>query len=317
MKSKGEGMTVSVCMGTYNGESYIEEQLYSIFNQTQKPDEVVICDDCSSDKTVEIIKHFIDIHELKDSWVLYENQENKGYPANFYYAMEKCSGDIVLLSDQDDIWHPEKIDQMCRAMTAQKEAKAICCKFGLVNGSGEDINTIMAPTHNGATGKLRQVTIQDVFYKCEWPGMVLCYRREWYGEWKKQSYQIPHDFLICAKAAQENGFYQLDQELAYHRRHENNAGGEEHKLKKLLNKDRKRKEIQDYLCILESFVKEEVMETLEGKQTLQEKVASMQGRYEALCSGKIGKVIKNGWKHRKNTRAATVICDVMIVRSRG
>ena len=63
-------MTVSVCMGIYNGEKYIEEQLDSILRQTRRAEEVILCDDCSTDRTVEIVRLFIEKHGLGESWRL-------------------------------------------------------------------------------------------------------------------------------------------------------------------------------------------------------------------------------------------------------
>ena len=76
-------MTISVCMCTYNGEKYILPQLESIHAQTVAPDEVIICDDNSTDQTVSIIRDFIKEHGLEDTWSLHCNEENKGYPGNF------------------------------------------------------------------------------------------------------------------------------------------------------------------------------------------------------------------------------------------
>lgn len=316
-------MTTSVCMGTYNGEKYIEEQLYSILHQTKTPDEVVICDDCSADGTVEKIQKFIIDNHLEGSWHLYQNQQNKGYPANFYYACSLCTKEVVFLSDQDDIWSENKLEQMCKILEENPKAKAVCCKFGLIDAEGGNIRTIMAPTNNKGTGNLRDITIEDVFYKCEWPGMVVAYRNAWYQAWSVEgeasgkeypASKIPHDFLICARAAEENGFLQMDEELAYHRRHDNNAGGEEHRLVKLLNKQRKLNEIEDYLRILDAFAEEKVLQTAEGKEALQRKLQSMKDRYNALQSGKVGEVLKNARKHRGEVRLATLVCDVAIVR---
>lgn len=107
---------ITVCMTIYNGEKFIKKQLESIFNQTCKPDEVTICDDNSSDKTVHIINRFIADNHLGDRWKLYINDVNKGYPGNAYYCMGLAQGDIVFLSDQDDLWSPEKIEIPCFVM---------------------------------------------------------------------------------------------------------------------------------------------------------------------------------------------------------
>lgn len=316
-------MKISVCMGTYNGKQYIEEQLACILHQTRQPDEVVLCDDGSVDGTVDEIERFIKDHKLEEKWKLYQNKENRGYPENFYHAMELCSGDIVFLADQDDIWDVHKIERLCEVLKLHPQAQAVCCKFGLVDARGEDIHTLMQPAKCKGTKEVRSVSVRDVFYKCEWPGMVIAYRREWFCSHFKafagsaENVKIPHDFLVCAWAAEENGFLQLDEELAYHRRHEKNAGGEEHRLNRLLNKERKLKEIRDYNTILDAFAEGKALFTKEGTEALEQKRKAMQQRYDALLSGRVWKVLGNAWTNRKDTRLATVACDFLIVKKRG
>ena len=309
-------MTVSVCMGTYNGETYIEQQLNTILRQTKAPEEVILCDDGSTDNTVSIIDRFIRKNGLDGKWKLYRNKINKGYPSNFYYACSLCNEEIVFLADQDDIWKNDKIEKMCRVMEKNPGAKSVCCKFNLMDEKEQEIHSIMAPTHAHETGEVRNVPVEEIFYKCQWPGMVMAYRRDWYESWTKGNYQIPHDFLIAARAAEEGGFFQLDETLAYHRRHDHNTGGEEHHIRKLLNRDRKLKEIRDYLQILQQFLKEEVLATHTAKLLLNRKTTVMQQREAALQSGRISAVIKNAWKNRKYVRLATAVCDVIIVKQR-
>lgn len=105
-------MKVSVVMCTYNGEKYITEQLDSLKNQTRRIDEVIICDDCSADKTANIIRNYINKNNLKDRWYFYENTKNKGYADNFHAALMMTTGDIIFLCDQDDVWHLKKIEYM-------------------------------------------------------------------------------------------------------------------------------------------------------------------------------------------------------------
>ena len=309
-------MTVSVCMGTYNGETYIEQQLNTILRQTKAPEEVILSDDGSTDNNVYIIQRFIRKNGLDGKWKLYRNKINKGYPSNFYYACSLCNEEIVFLADQDDIWKNDKIEKMCRVMEKNPGAKSVCCKFNLMDEKEQEIHSIMAPTHAHETGEVRNVPVEEIFYKCQWPGMVMAYRRDWYESWTKGNYQIPHDFLIAARAAEEGGFFQLDETLAYHRRHDHNTGGEEHHIRKLLNRDRKLKEIRDYLQILQQFLKEEVLATHTAKLLLNRKTTVMQQREAALQSGRISAVIKNAWKNRKYVRLATAVCDVIIVKQR-
>lgn len=101
---------VSIAIATYNGETYLEEQLNSFLTQTRQPDEVVISDDCSTDGTLEIIRAFA----AKASFdVVYSsNEKNLGFVESFNEALRRCTGDLVFLSDQDDVWFPEKIATM-------------------------------------------------------------------------------------------------------------------------------------------------------------------------------------------------------------
>lgn len=97
---------VSIAMATYNGEKYLKEQLDSIYVQTHKHIEVIVCDDCSNDSTVEILKEYSAKYGLK----YYVNENNLGYVKNFEKAISLCSGDFIALSDQDDVWQENKIE---------------------------------------------------------------------------------------------------------------------------------------------------------------------------------------------------------------
>lgn len=105
---------ISVAMCTFNGEKYIKEQIESIINQSLIPDEIVICDDCSKDNTVNIIKETLDNWSGKVHLVV--NEKNLGYRKNFEKAISLCNGDIIFLSDQDDVWNRNKIEIMVNAL---------------------------------------------------------------------------------------------------------------------------------------------------------------------------------------------------------
>ncbi len=109
-------MKVSVAMATYNGANYIKEQLASILNQTRAVDEVIICDDCSKDNTVVIVKEFIDRYQLQSKWRIEINEKNLGFGSNFNQAVTKTTGDIIFFCDQDDIWVEDRIQTMTSIM---------------------------------------------------------------------------------------------------------------------------------------------------------------------------------------------------------
>ena len=87
---------VSVVIATYNGEKYIVKQLECIRNQTQKPDEVIIVDDRSSDNTLNIVKDYIDQYSLQN-WQVYLNDCNLGYKRNFQKGIELATGKFIFL----------------------------------------------------------------------------------------------------------------------------------------------------------------------------------------------------------------------------
>ena len=112
---------VSIALCTYNGEKYIEEQLDSLIHQTYQPDEIIICDDQSKDNTVNIAKSLLS--GWSGAWKVIINKENLGYKKNFQKAISLCRGDIIFLSDQDDVWDCNKLNIILD--TFQKHPKAM------------------------------------------------------------------------------------------------------------------------------------------------------------------------------------------------
>lgn len=107
-------MKISIAMATYNGAKYLQEQLDSFVAQTRQPDELVVCDDGSTDSTLEILEAF----RQQAPFVvrIYLNEMNLGYVRNFEKALTLCTGDIIFLSDQDDVWLCKKIELMAATL---------------------------------------------------------------------------------------------------------------------------------------------------------------------------------------------------------
>jgi glycosyltransferase involved in cell wall biosynthesis len=111
-------MKISVCIATYNGSKYIREQLDSILSQISENDEVIISDDGSTDETLEIIESYNDkriqiFHHNHPQWNKRYFRTNAYVSSNFENAIAHSSGDLIFLSDQDDIWSENKVKETC------------------------------------------------------------------------------------------------------------------------------------------------------------------------------------------------------------
>lgn len=106
MAQKRKRISVSMC--TYNGSKFVEEQLRSILNQTVPVDEICIGDDNSTDDTISIIERIA--KETNSNIKVVVNKPNFGCNANFDKTINRCTGDIIFFSDQDDIWMPNKVE---------------------------------------------------------------------------------------------------------------------------------------------------------------------------------------------------------------
>ena len=135
-------MKISAVVCTYNGEKYLEEQLLSILRQSTTVDEIIICDDNSKDNTLSVI------HRLKNIYPniqLFVNETNLGVAKNFYNAINRCTGDIVFLSDQDDVWHPQKVEIMTQKMLSEN-VKVLFSDAELVDENNQSLNTSLFET---------------------------------------------------------------------------------------------------------------------------------------------------------------------------
>ena len=114
---------LSIALATYNGERYLGEQLESILEQTRLPDELVVFDDASTDSTPAIVRGFAERAPFPVRFQV--NAERLGSTRNFEEAIRACSGDIIFLCDQDDVWYPEKMARMEERFVSDPEAGAV------------------------------------------------------------------------------------------------------------------------------------------------------------------------------------------------
>jgi glycosyltransferase involved in cell wall biosynthesis len=129
---------ISVALACYNGEKFIKEQIYSILNQKDVELEIVICDDCSTDNTVKIIK---EIQKEDQRIFLFQNEKQLGVVKNFEKAIGLCKGEFIALSDQDDVWEPEKLQLQLEVFKNNYSNKPLLITHDL-NEVDENLNLI-------------------------------------------------------------------------------------------------------------------------------------------------------------------------------
>ena len=124
-------MNLSIAMCTYKGAAYLREQLESIAAQTRTPDELVISDDQSTDDTLRLIEEFAATAGFAVR--LSVNESNLGTAKNFEKAISLCRGDVILLSDQDDVWHRDKLESFERIFEAKPQLSLVFSDAELVD----------------------------------------------------------------------------------------------------------------------------------------------------------------------------------------
>lgn len=204
-------MKISIAMATYNGAQYIQEQLHSFIDQTRQPDELIITDDCSTDQTEAIVREFAKIAPFTVRF--HRNEKNLGYCGNFNAALMKATGDLVFLSDQDDVWFPEKIEHMVDVAGRNPQALVVMNDAALTDGELNEVGLTKA-------GQIRSAgfTLESFVMGC-----CCGIRRELLDFCMPIPEGIKaHDNWIVAFADALNGKVVDGRVLQYYRRHDSN-----------------------------------------------------------------------------------------------
>jgi len=154
--------TVSVALCTYQGQAYVHEQLASIAAQTLPPQEVVICDDGSTDATVDVITAFIATYTGPIAFRLLDTTRVGGVVPNFSRALAACTGELIALSDQDDVWHP---DRLAAAVPAFADASLLLLNADatLVDGAGAPLGDTLLSTLYASAADLARFHAREGF----------------------------------------------------------------------------------------------------------------------------------------------------------
>lgn len=217
---------ISVAMTTFNGEKYIEKQIESIIHQSLSVDEIIVCDDGSTDHTVELIKKY-DV-------TLIQNSKNLGYKLNFKKAMEKSKGDYIFLCDQDDIWEKDKVKDMMHIMESHKNIHVLASSFTYIDGQDQMILTTLNKgySNNNLYNKeveknaLVSVLTDEFIYGNYFQGCALVMDKQT-KDFVVQHFddRLPHDWIISLYASIDGGMYFYNKPEFKYRIHSDNSIG--------------------------------------------------------------------------------------------
>ena len=204
---------VSVCMTTYNGEKYIYKQIESILNQLEENDEVIICDDGSSDSTIGIISSFED-SRIK----VVINDENLGFSRNFTKCISLAQGDFIFLSDHDDIWLPDKVRKYLEIFEGKSDVVSIMSNMEIIDENDLVTNPRFLNLTSGYGNRFYRVVKN--FAKSTYYGCSIAFRKEL----KSKILPLPFHFdtWIGLISDMYGRCYHLDEVTMQYRRHSNN-----------------------------------------------------------------------------------------------
>jgi glycosyltransferase involved in cell wall biosynthesis len=207
-------MKVSVCMAVHNGARFLRPQVDSILSQLRPHDELLVVDDASTDRSAAILENVRDAR-LR----LYRNDENLGVLRSFERALRGSSGEIIFLSDHDDIWLPGKLATSLDVFALRPDVTMVVTDAKLIDENGAVTNeSFFAERGHFAAGFLHN------FLKNKYLGCTLSFRRSMLRYFLPIPADVPmHDMWFGLLNAIYGKTFFIDEPLTAYRRHAGNA----------------------------------------------------------------------------------------------
>ena len=218
MKTSVCAVSISVCMATFNGEAYVSQQVVSILEQLQPTDELIVVDDCSTDRTLEVIR------QIGDPRIsIHVNDSNQREVRSFGRAISLALNDIVFLSDQDDVWMAGRVRLMTQRLI-ESGSDVLCSNFTWTDAAGKALD-VKFDGVSAAHSARRLRNIVDIFIgKTNYFGCAMAFRRTFVPVIVPiPAFVESHDLWIALASNLARSNVHMDENTLLKRQHGKNA----------------------------------------------------------------------------------------------
>jgi glycosyltransferase involved in cell wall biosynthesis len=223
---------VSVALGTHDGERFLGAQLASILDQAYPVDEIVLSDDASTDGTVALAERIVAEHRAAGGRVelrVLRNRPALGVTRNFERALRAATGDLVALSDQDDVWRPDRVSRAVETFAARPAVQLVASDATLIDADGADLGATLFATL-GLGDALRErldgrEAFDELLHRNLLTGATVMVRRELVERASPFPDSWVHDEWLAMVASVTGGLAVLPDRLIGYRQHGANQIG--------------------------------------------------------------------------------------------
>ena len=215
---------ISVALCTYNGERFIAQQIESILAQSMPVDEIVLGDDASSDNTVQIVEERVAGTNI--DLMVRRHNPGLGVRSNFADAISATTGDVIILCDQDDVWHQDKVEKLVETLD---DKELVHSDARLVDAEGNPKGSALLEELNVSAWEKRNLVDGDALAVLLKRNLVTGATAAVKGEFARSIMPVPdgwiHDEWLGFIAAFDCQLVLLPEALTDYRQHENNQIG--------------------------------------------------------------------------------------------
>jgi glycosyltransferase involved in cell wall biosynthesis len=217
----------SVVICTYNGEKFLREQLDSVLNQSVQANEILVVDDNSTDATFDILKTYVErFPQLK----IHRNEKNLGVIKNFELALQLSTGDYIFIADQDDLWHPDKIESFERLIRKNRiTPEDVCLVFSdleVINSDRNQISDSFWKLNDFRFSEDPSELFANILFRNFVPGCSSMITKGLRNIARPFPRRISmHDHWLCLVAVAFGRVYRMPESLMKYRQHDQNVVG--------------------------------------------------------------------------------------------